>query len=219
MDAGKPVIVIASHNQAKSREIAAILEQGLNDLSAITRLLADYEGAAEPEENGSTYAENALIKATACAKFTGEIAFADDAGLEIDFLNGQPGLFSRRFAGESTPFPQKMAIILEQMENTTDAERTARFRCAVAIALPNGHAETYEATCEGIITRSPRGNGGFGYDPIFYLPRFGCTMAELPPEFKNRISHRAQVMMKAIPALRALITGDFHAKNIEAQSG
>jgi XTP/dITP diphosphohydrolase len=197
-------VVIASHNRAKSREIYQILLEGLRDLPVEVGLLADYSGAPVPEEVGATYVENAILKARACTLFTGEIALADDAGLEIDALNGLPGLHSRRFMGESTPFTVKMGILLERLRGVADERRTARFRCAVAIATPAGALFTFEDTLEGRIAQAPRGQFGFGYDPIFYLPAFGCTLAELPPEFKNRISHRAKVLRQALPTLRTL---------------
>lgn len=200
-------IVIASHNRSKSREIEQLLRAGLSDLPVEVRLLADYPNAPEPpDENADTYVGNAVIKARACAAFTGAISFADDAGLEIDALGGKPGLHSRRFAGEETPFSEKMGIVLELLKDTPPERRTARFRCAVAIALPSGEVYTFEDTLEGRIADAPRGQAGFGYDPIFLVPNLGCTLAELPSEFKNRISHRARVMRQAIPKLRELLS-------------
>lgn len=202
----RPVrVVIASHNRAKSREIRQLLAEGLRDLPVEICLLGDYPNVPSPDEHAATYVENAAIKARACAQFTGEIALADDAGLEIDALNGLPGLHSRRFAGEQTPFSVKMGILLEQLHAVPDERRTARFRCAVAIATPEGDFYAFEDTLEGRIAHAPRGQFGFGYDPIFYLPALGCTLAELPPEFKNRISHRAKVMRQAVPKLREMV--------------
>ncbi len=198
-------VVVASHNRSKSREICLLLERGLADLGVEIAIWANYPDGVVPDETADTYVGNAIIKAVACAQATGEIALADDAGLEIDALDGQPGLYSRRFAGEQTPFPVKMAILLEKLREVPDERRTARFRCAVAIATPTGEVYTFEDTLEGRIAHAPRGQAGFGYDPIFYLPQLGCTVAELPSEFKNRISHRAKVMRKAIPKLRELL--------------
>ncbi|MCS6919479.1 MAG: non-canonical purine NTP pyrophosphatase [Fimbriimonadales bacterium] len=201
------ILVIASHNRSKSREIEQLLRAGLSNLPVEVRLLADYPNAPEPpDENADSYIGNAVIKAQACAAFTGSISFADDAGLEIDALGGKPGLHSRRFAGEETPFSVKMGILLEMLKDTPPERRTARFRCAVAIALPTGAVHTFEDTLEGRIADAPRGQAGFGYDPIFYVPNLGCTLAELPSEFKNRISHRAKVMRQAIPKLRELLS-------------
>jgi XTP/dITP diphosphohydrolase len=200
------VVVIASHNRSKSREIEALLREGLADLPVGVQLLADYPDAPPPpEENAESYVGNAVIKARACAAFTRAISFADDAGLEIDALGGQPGIYSRRFAGEETPFPVKMGILLEMLKDVPPERRTARFRCAVAIATPDGAVYTFEDTLEGRIADAPRGQAGFGYDPIFYVPSLGCTLAELPPAFKNRISHRAKVIQQAVPQLRALL--------------
>lgn len=200
------VVVIASHNRSKSREIEQLLLAGLSDLAASIRLLADYADAPEPpDENAENYVGNAVIKARACAAFTGALSFADDAGLEIDALSGAPGVHSRRYAGEQTPFPIKMGVILEQLKDIPPERRTARFRCAVAIATPSGELYTFEDTLEGRIADAPRGQAGFGYDPIFFVPALGCTLAELPSQFKNRISHRAKVMRQAIPKLRELL--------------
>ncbi len=200
------VVVIASHNRSKSREIEQLLLAGLSDLAASIRLLADYAEAPEPpDETAESYVGNAVIKARACAAFTGALSFADDAGLEIDALGGAPGVYSRRYAGEQTPFPVKMGVILEQLKDIPPERRTARFRCAVAIATPSGELYTFEDTLEGRIADAPRGQAGFGYDPIFYVPALGCTLAELPSQFKNRISHRAKVMRQAIPKLRELL--------------
>lgn len=197
-------LVIASHNRAKSREMATLLTEGLHDWGVQILTLMDFEHAPEPEEHGSTYAENALLKARACVAFTGEIAIADDAGLEIDALDGAPGLYSKRFGGEATPFPVKLGLVLDQMREVPDEKRTARFRCWVAIVHPDGREWVMEAVCEGRIAHSPRGSYGFGYDPLFELPALGCTMAELPPEFKHRVSHRGKVLAQAVPVLREI---------------
>lgn len=158
------------------------------------RTLADYEGAPEPEETGTTYAENAAIKAESAAAFTGEWSLADDAGLEVYAMNSEPGLHSKRFAGEDTPFPEKMSIILGNLQGVPDLGRGARFRCCIALADPSGTSTVFEATCEGRIAQEPSGGGGFGYDPIFYLPELGCTMADLTAEQKHAISHRGKVL-------------------------
>lgn len=170
------------------------------------RTLADYEGAPEPEETGATYAENAAIKSESAAAFTGEWCLADDAGLEIDALDGAPGLYSKRFEGEATSFPDKMARILDRLKDVPDGKRTARFRCCIALTEPtaffpeSGDPETttriFEAMCEGRIAHEPSGRGGFGYDPIFYLPELDCTMADLTAEQKHAISHRGKVLRK-----------------------
>ncbi|NUL81903.1 MAG: RdgB/HAM1 family non-canonical purine NTP pyrophosphatase [Armatimonadetes bacterium] len=196
-------IVVASHNRKKSGEMIAILTELLD--SPNISLLADFEGAPEPEETGQTFQENAAIKARACAQFTGLLSIADDAGLVVDALGGAPGLYSKRFGGEETSFGEKMALILEEMKEVAEPDRAARFQCAVAIAWPDGRLESVETTCEGLIAQAPRGTYGFGYDPIFFLPELGCTMAELPPEFKNRISHRAKALKLASEILQSQV--------------
>ena len=154
--------------------------------------LADFEGAPEPDETGTTYEENAVIKALSACKFTGETCIADDAGLEIDFLDGAPGVYSKRFGGEDLPFPAKITKILELLGDTPN--RGARFRCYVAIAIPDSDVEVFNAVCEGQIARSPSGNGGFGYDPIFWLSEQNRTMADLTADEKHAISHRGKVL-------------------------
>ena len=183
-------LVIATHNRKKAGEMVQTLTERFPALEI--RTLADYEDAPEPEETGTTYRANAAIKSENAAMFTGEWCLADDAGLEIDAMNGEPGLYSKRFAGEDTPFPEKMSIILERLQGRDD--RGARFRCAVALTSPNGETRTLEAVCEGVIATDPSGNGGFGYDPIFWLPELGCTMADLTAEQKHQVSHRGKVL-------------------------
>lgn len=185
-------LVIATHNAKKGGEMVTIL--GARFPNVTVRTLADYPGSPEPEETGTTYAANAAIKAESACAFTGELCVADDAGLEIDALGGEPGLYSKRFAGEETPFPEKMAILLERMQGLEGTARAARFRCAVAVAQPGRETQHFQAICEGVIAMAPSGAGGFGYDPIFYLPELGCTMAQLTAEEKHKISHRGKVL-------------------------
>ncbi len=186
------VIVIATHNAKKAGEMTTILSRRFPSVE--WRTLADYPGAPEPEETGDTYAENAAIKAESACAFTGEWCLADDAGLEIDALQGQPGVHSKRFEGEDTPFPIKMKSILDQMSGLPEAVRGARFRCFVALARPKAPTKIFNAICEGVISSEPSGNGGFGYDPIFFLPELGCTMADLTADQKHGISHRGKVL-------------------------
>ena len=181
--------------------MVTILSAALPDRRLLT--LADFPGAPEPEETGADYEANALIKARSAVTATGEQCIADDAGLEIDALDGAPGLYSKRFGGEDLPFPEKIARILGLLGGVSDTDRTARFRCWVALASPDGREETFEGVCEGRIAKSPSGNGGFGYDPIFYLPELGRTMADLTPGEKHAVSHRGVVLAEAIEALRA----------------
>jgi XTP/dITP diphosphohydrolase len=189
-------LVIATHNRKKAGEMVTILGARFPNIEIVT--LADYPGAPEPDETGTTYAENAMIKAESAAKFTGELCIADDAGLEINALDGAPGVYSKRFGGENLPFSEKMAMILDQIKNSED--RGARFRCCVAI-VGQGKSEVMEAICEGVISETPSGNGGFGYDPIFFLPEMGCTMADLSSEQKHQVSHRGKVLKTAGDAL------------------
>lgn len=185
-------LVIATHNPKKAVEMRQILGARFADLELLT--LAEYPGAPEPEETGDTYAENAAIKARSAAEFTGEWCLADDAGLEIDALPGELGVHSKRFAGKETSFVEKMAIILNQMRGVPTELRGARFQCFVCLAHAEGEPVMFSATCEGRIAETPSGGGGFGYDPIFWLPEHGCTMADLTSEQKHAISHRGKVL-------------------------
>ena len=152
-------------------------------------------------EDGSTFEENAIIKATAIAKMTGDIVLADDSGLEIDYLNKEPGIYSARYAGVDTSYDIKNRMLLDLLEGVPDEKRTARFVCVIACAFPDGTVETARGTIEGIIGHEIAGENGFGYDPIFYLPEYQCTTAELEPEKKNELSHRG----KALRAMRAIM--------------
>lgn len=197
--------VIATHNLAKAKEMLRILGPALPGTEFVT--LADFPDAEEPEETGATYAENAAIKAGAASQATGLLAIADDAGLEIDALQGAPGLFSKRYAGENTAFPEKIRLILADLATIPHEERAARFRCAVAIAEPGGTTHHFESTCEGQIAREPAGEGGFGYDPIFYLPHLGRTMAQLSAREKDEVSHRGKVLAQVVQWLRSYRVG------------
>jgi XTP/dITP diphosphohydrolase len=196
-------LVIATRNPKKGIEMATILaDTGLRILT-----LDDFPGVnAEIGETGSTYRENAMLKARAAAQATNRVCIADDAGLEIEALGGQPGLHSRRFLGEETSFPEKMAHILELLRDVPDEQRGCRFRCAVAIATPDGRCFHCEGICEGRVAREMRGTYGFGYDPIFFLPELGKHMAELPPEAKHRISHRGKALACAKEVLRQIFS-------------
>jgi XTP/dITP diphosphohydrolase len=196
-------LVIATGNVSKGREMAEILrDTGLEILT-----LADFPDVDDNiEEIGSTYLENAELKAVAAAQAIGLVSIADDAGLEIDALGGRPGLYSRRFLGEQTPFSAKMDHILEVMKDTPDDQRGCRFNCGVAIALPDGPVYHCTGICEGRIAREKRGEYGFGYDPIFLVPELGKHMAELPPEVKRKISHRGKALACADERLIALFT-------------
>jgi XTP/dITP diphosphohydrolase len=155
----------------------------------------------EIEENGTTFEENAAIKARTVCDITGEIVLADDSGLEIDYLNKEPGIYSARYMGEDTSYHIKNANLIGRLEGVEDEKRTARFVCAVAAAFPDGTLQTVRGTMEGRIGYEERGENGFGYDPIFFLPEYGCTSAELSMEEKNKISHRG----KALRAIKEVL--------------
>ena len=190
-------LLIATRNHGKAREIAAVL----SDLGLEIVSLADYPGAPEIEETGATFLENAVLKARAYAAYTGELTLADDSGLEVDALGGAPGVRSSRFAPTD---PQRIAKLLDMMKDVPDGRRSARFRCAIAIAWPDGRVETCEDSIEGVIAREPKGANGFGYDPILYLPEMDKHVAELLPHEKNAISHRGKALARTKELLSAL---------------
>ncbi len=196
---GLPV-VLATRNSNKIREISAIYAHLGLDLHT----LRECPMIADLPEDAAAYADNAAAKAAAVAAATGLIALADDSGIEIDALGGEPGVHSRRFLGEAATDADRNARVLALLEGVPDTQRTARYRAAVAVARPGSGVRVFEGTCEGLVARRPRGRHGFGYDPIFFVPRYGRTMAELPPETKNRISHRARALRAAQPYLAAL---------------
>jgi XTP/dITP diphosphohydrolase len=187
-------IVLASGNQGKLEELRSLLGTDVSVISA-----ADL-GAVLPEETGSTFEENAILKAVAVAEQTGRIVIADDSGLEVDALDGAPGVYSARYAGPESDDEKNKAKLLETISGIDYERRTARFRCAIAIAFGPGDVATTTGTCEGHITTSERGSGGFGYDPLFELAG-GKTMAELDSDEKNLISHRGHAMRAALSIL------------------
>ena len=184
-------VIFATGNAGKIREAGEILaELGMEVVS-----MKEAKVVAEPEENGKTYAENALIKARAVAALAkGAIVLADDSGLEIDYLNNEPGIYSARYLGEDTSYRVKNNNLIERLQGVEDEKRTARFMCAIAAVLPDGRELTTLGIVEGRIGCEEKGAGGFGYDPIFYLPEFGKTTAELSEEEKNAISHRGRAL-------------------------
>ena len=188
----KEEVVIATRNSGKLREIQAILAPlGLKILS-----LRDFPRIPEIIEDGQTFEENAVKKAAAVSRQTGRMAIADDSGLAVDALQGRPGVFSSRYAGEKATDAERYQKLLKEMAGTPLGKRGAAFICTVAVAAPDGKAETVVGQCRGEIALAPKGSHGFGYDPVFYLPEWGKTMAELEPEVKNRISHRALALEK-----------------------
>lgn len=183
-------IIFATGNQGKMREIREIL----SDMDVEVLSMKEAGIVADIEENGTTFEENAMIKARAICEMTGEIVLADDSGLEIDYLNKEPGIYSARYMGEDTSYHIKNANLVERLEGVPDEKRTARFVCAVAAAFPDGRLKTVREAMEGRIGYEEKGENGFGYDPIFFLPEYGCTSAELSMEEKNKISHRGKAL-------------------------
>ncbi len=183
-------IIFATGNEGKMREIRMILA----DLGIPVVSMKEAGISAEVEENGKSFEENALIKAVAVMKQCGEIVLADDSGLEIDFLDGAPGIYSARFMGEDTSYDIKNAALIEKLDGVPDEQRTARFVCVIACAFPDGRTLTSYGAMEGRIGYEIKGENGFGYDPIFYLPEYGCTSAEISPEQKNELSHRGKAL-------------------------
>lgn len=186
-------IIFATGNENKMKEIRMILA----DLGMPILSMKEAGIDVEVVEDGTTFEENALIKATEIAKYAeNSIVLADDSGLEIDYLNKEPGIYSARYAGENTSYDIKNNLLLQRMEGVPSEQRTARFVCAIAAAFPDGRTEVVRGTIEGIIGYEIAGEHGFGYDPIFYLPEYGCTTAELTPEKKNELSHRGVALRK-----------------------
>ena len=193
-------LLLATNNKGKVREYKSLL-QGI-PYEIVT--LAEQGITTEVDEVGRTLEENARLKATALAKESGLLSLADDSGLEVDALGGEPGPLSARHAGEGASDIDRINHLLAQLKDVPVEKRTARFRCVIAIAKPDEMVELCSGECRGIITTAPAGDQGFGYDPIFYLPELGKTMAELPMEVKNQVSHRAQAAEKARELLKKL---------------
>ncbi len=193
-------ILLATRNKNKINEI-------MNRFSSVKGIeylsLSDFKDIPEIEETGITFIENALIKAVAVSRLTGMISLADDSGLVVDSLDGRPGIYSARYAGEAATDMDRNMKLLDEMKGIES--RSARFICAIAIATPEGKTFTVEGKCEGKITEELKGNGGFGYDPIFFIPEKSVTMAELSLDEKNRISHRAKALAEAEKIIRRLV--------------
>ncbi len=203
--AGTPALVLATGNRGKAAELARLLAEAAGLLAAGVRSLADFPPLAEIVEDGDTYEANAAKKARAVAAALGLPALADDSGLEVDALGGRPGLHSARYLGPGAPPVAQVAGLLRELAGVPPARRTARFVCALVLALPDGREAAARGVVEGTIAEAPRGEGGFGYDPIF-VPRGDTrTYAEMPAEEKARTSHRAAAARAIAPALRRLL--------------
>lgn len=194
----KKKLVFATGNEGKMREIREILQ----DLDVEIFSLKEADIQMDAEENGATFEENALIKAKAAAEHTDAIVLADDSGLEIDYLGGEPGVYSARYLGEDTSYRIKNQNLIDRLEGVPEEKRTARFVCVIAAVLPDGRTLTSRGIIEGVIGTEERGEGGFGYDPIFFLPEYGCSTAELSMEQKNEISHRGKALREMKEKLR-----------------
>ena len=194
-------IIFATGNEGKMKEVRAILaDLGLPVLSM-------KEAGADPEihEDGKTFAENAEIKAKAVWACTGDIVLADDSGLVVDYIGGEPGVYSARYMGEDTSYEIKNRNIIERLKDAKGEERSARFVCNIAVVLPDGCVLHAESSREGMIAEEPAGEGGFGYDPILYLPEFGKTSAEITMEQKNAVSHRGKALEAVKKVLQAAL--------------
>lgn len=193
-------IIFATGNAGKMKEIKAVFSEFDGEILSMKEAGVD----CDIEENGTSFEENALIKAKAIWEKTGAIVLADDSGLEVDYLNKEPGIYSARYLGEDTPYDVKNNMIIERLEGIPTEQRTARFVCAIAAVLPDGSERTVRQTVEGYIGYEQKGENGFGYDPIFVVPEYGKTTAELTMEEKNAISHRG----KALRAIKEELKGD-----------
>jgi len=196
-----PKLLLATSNPGKIREYRFLLDS----LGYQITTLAEKGIVKAIIESGSNYEQNARLKAVAYTKLSQLTALADDSGLEVDALNGEPGIKSARFAGESATDADKVNVLLAKLKDVPWEKRTARFKCVIAIANPGGRVELCYGECHGMIALEATGRNGFGYDPIFFFPEIGKTMAELPFEIKNQISHRAQASQKARQLLQQLL--------------
>jgi len=193
-------LLLATNNKAKVREYKSLL-QGI-PYEIVT--LAEQGITTVVDEVGGSLEENARLKATALAAESQLLSLADDSGLEVEALGGEPGPLSARYAGEGASDIERISYLLARLKDVPEEKRAARFRCVIAIATPDETVELCSGECRGFITLAPTGDQGFGYDPVFYLPELGKTMAELPLELKNQVSHRGQAARKACELLKKL---------------
>lgn len=199
-------IIFATTNQGKMDEIRMILK----DCKIPILSLKEAGISVNIEENGKTFEENAIIKAEAIRKLTGCLTLADDSGLEVDYINKEPGVYSARYLGEETSYKIKNQSIIDRLQNAKGAERSARFVCAIAASFPDGRTLTTYGTIEGQIGYEEKGEHGFGYDPILYVPEYNMTTGEMKPEFKNEISHRGIALKKMKELLKGEIYNEDH---------
>lgn len=196
-------IIFATGNAGKAREVAMMFA----DMDVCVKTLKEAGISADIVEDGRNFMENAVIKAKTIAQFTDKIVLADDSGLVIDYLNGEPGIYSARYMGEDTSYDVKNANILERMADAPEPLRSARFVCAMAAVMPDGEVIETEGVMEGMIGYKIAGKNGFGYDPIFYLPEFGASSAEITPEQKNAVSHRGKALRMMQKELKKRVQG------------
>ena len=199
---GRPRLLLATTNPHKIEELRELLRDAPCELVSPT----DLHLHLDVPETGTSFTENAEIKARAWAQAAGMLALADDSGLEIDALHGEPGIYSARWGGPDMSYPERFRVLLARLDGVPPEGRSARYRCVVAIADPHGVRVLSEGVLHGRIADAPRGTGGFGYDPIFDVPELGRTVAELPADEKNRISHRARAVAAALPGLAQLVS-------------
>jgi XTP/dITP diphosphohydrolase len=192
-------LLVATGNRGKFREIEGILRNEVAKLYS----LEGFPGIPQVEEDGATFVENAVKKAQSAASATGKPVIADDSGLEVDALGGRPGVYSARFAGKDADDSTNNAKLLGELANIPEEQRNAAFRCVIALCFPDGRCRTFAGTLHGVILNEPRGTDGFGYDPLFLVPEYGRTLAELPLEVKNAISHRGQALAELNEYLRS----------------
>jgi XTP/dITP diphosphohydrolase len=191
---GMEKIIFASRNRGKIEEIKALLA----DIEVTLQSLDEYPNLPDVREDGDSFLDNALKKARTIAELTGETVLADDSGLEVTILGGAPGIYSARYAGDGADDEKNILKLLRNLEGVPSEEREAAFRCVLVLYRPDGRYHTFDGRWEGVISEAPVGKGGFGYDPVFYLPEQGVSAAELPAGIKNRISHRAKAAEKLI---------------------
>lgn len=184
-------IIFATGNQGKMKEIKEIMSNVSDRLFSLKECGID----VEIDENGTTFEENAIIKAKTICELTGQMVMADDSGLEVDYMDGAPGVYSARYLGEDTPYSVKNATIIDNLKDAVGDERSARFVCVIATAFPDGRVITAKGTIEGLIGYEEKGDNGFGYDPIFFVPEYNMTTAQMDSEQKNKISHRGKALL------------------------